>query len=51
MLKATTYNDLIIEKPDRIDEIVKDYSQFMKQLHKVEMEQGELPDAKKQFIG
>ena len=51
MLKASTYNDLVVEQPERTDEIVRQYAGFIRQLHTVEMEPGELPEAKKQFLG
>ena len=50
MLKASTYNDLIVEQPERTDEIVRQYAKFIRQLHDVEMDAGELPQAKEQFI-
>lgn len=51
MLKASSYNDLIVEQPERTEEIVRQYAHFIRQLHTVEMERGELPEAKEQFIG
>ncbi len=51
MLKASSYNDLIVEHPERTEEIVRQYAHFIRQLHTVEMERGELPEAKEQFIG
>ena len=51
MLKASTYNDLLVEQPERTEEIVRQYAQFIRQLHTVEMERGELSEAKKQFLG
>ena len=50
MLKASTYNDLLVEHPERTEEIVRQYARFIRQLHTVEMERGELPEAKKQFL-
>ena len=51
MLKASTYNDLIVEQPERTEEIVHRYARFIRQLHTVEMGREELPEAKEQFLG
>ena len=51
MLKASTYNDLIVEQPERTEEIVHQYARFIRQLHTVEMGREELPEAKEQFLG
>ena len=51
MLKASTYNDLIVEQPERTEEVVRQYACFIRQLHTVEMERGELPESKEQFLG
>ena len=51
MLKASTYNDEIREHPERKAEIVRDYARFLRQIHAVEMERGELPEAKAVFLG
>lgn len=51
MLKASTYNDLIVEQPERTEEIVHQYAHFIRQLHTVEMGREELPEAKEQFLG
>ena len=50
MLKASTYNDVIIAQPQRKDEIVRRYAHFIRELHAVEMERGELPEAKAVFM-
>lgn len=51
MLKATNYNDLLRDEPDRKDEIIRDYAHFLRRVHAVEMEPGELPDARGVFRG
>lgn len=50
MVKASTYNDLIIQQPDRWDEIIREYASFLRRLHGVEMDPGELPDARDVFL-
>ena len=49
MLKATTFNDWLIKEPDNREEIVRQYARFIRQIHGVEMERGELPEAKAVF--
>ena len=51
LLKATNYNDLLRDEPERKDEIIRDYAHFLRRVHAVEMEQGELPDARRVFLG
>ena len=51
MLKATTYNDVLIASPENRDRIVEDYARFIRQVHEVEMDRGELPEAKAVFLG
>ena len=51
MLKAITYNDYLIENPDKRDEIVRNYACFIRSIHTVEMESGELPPARDAFLG
>ena len=50
MLKATTLNDALVASPERRDEIVEAYARFIHQIHDVEMEPGELPEAKTVFL-
>lgn len=50
LLRASTYNDVIVEQSERKDEIVREYAHFMRQLHAVEMERGKLPEAKAVFV-
>ncbi len=51
MLKASTYNDLLVEHPEKTEEIVRQYALFIRKLHTIEVESGELPEAKEQFLG
>ena len=51
LLKAKTYNDVVVEHPERLDGIVRDYAHFIRGVHAVEMERGELPEAKAVFLG
>ena len=51
LLKAKTYNDLIIENPDDLDGIVREYAHFIRGVHAVEMAPGELPSARDVFVG
>lgn len=50
MIKATTLNDVLLASPERRDEIVEAYARFIRQIHSVEMERGELPEAKAEFL-
>ena len=50
LLKACTYNDLIIAHPERREEIIRQYARFIRQLHAVEMDRGDLPEAKAVFL-
>lgn len=51
LLKATDYNDLIREAPKRKEEIVREYADFLRQIHSIEMDGEELPEAKTVFLG
>ncbi len=51
MLRATTFNDLLRNEPERKDEIIRSYAHFLRRVHAVEMEPGELPDARAVFLG
>ena len=51
MLKATTFNDVLIASPEKREEIVEEYARIIRQIHGVEMDRGELPEAKAVFLG
>ncbi len=44
LLKAENCNDMIIRAPERFDEIIHDYVNLMKTVHRVIVRPGELPD-------
>ena len=50
MVKATTFNDLIIKEPARTDEILERYAKLLRQMHSVLMEKGEVPDARENYL-
>lgn len=50
MLKAKSFNDLIIENPNRIDEIVRRWCELLKQVHRTKMEPGVLPSCRDRHI-
>ena len=49
MLEKSTFNDLMISNPDKKDKILEDYVRFVRKIHSVEMDPGELPEAKAVF--
>lgn len=51
MLKASTFNDLLLARPDQLDELVRQYAHFIRSIHAVKMDPGELPEAKDVFLG
>ena len=50
LLKAKTFNDLIIEQPDRIDELTDEYARFVRLIHETRVAPGELPSAKQTYL-
>ena len=50
LLKAKTYNDVVIEHPELLDETIRDYAHFIRSVHAVEMEPGELPAARDVYL-
>ena len=50
LLKATTFNDLLINNTNHFDDIVRQYAYFIRQVHSVEVNRGELPQAKNVFL-
>lgn len=50
LLRSKTFNDMIIDEPERIDEIIKEYVDFMKMVHGTVMEKGALTYARDVFI-
>ena len=51
MLKASNYNDILRNAPERKEEIVRDYARFLRKIHAVVMEPGELPDMREVYRG
>ena len=51
MLKASNYNDLLRFAPERKEATLRSYAHFLRQVHAVEMEPGELPDARTVYNG
>lgn len=51
LLNADTFNDIIIRQPERFEEVLKVYANFLKTVHSAEMDPGILPMAKDIFIG
>ena len=51
MLKASNYNDVLRSAPERKEEIVRDYALFLRKVHAVAMEPGELPDMREVYCG
>ena len=50
MLKAKTFNDLIRENPSDADNIIKKYTDLIKQVHSTELPAGTLPSCKQKYI-
>lgn len=50
LLKSKSFNDMIVDEPDRVDEIVRMYTGFMKEVHQTVMDPGTLPYARDRFI-
>lgn len=53
LLNAKNLNDVIIEKeadPEEIEATVKQYVDFMKSIHEIELDPGSVPDAKNVFL-
>ncbi len=51
LLDAKTFNDIIIEEPEKIEETVTTYVDFLKKVHATEMEHGSLPYSTEIFEG
>ncbi len=50
LLNAQTFNDLLLEQPDKIDETLKLYTDLIRKVHSVEMDTLRLPLAKDRFL-
>ena len=49
MLNAKTYNELVIESPEKSEEIIDSYVDFIKTVHETDIVDGKLPLAKDNF--
>lgn len=50
LLRSDTFNDLIIKYPERTDETVRRYADFLRQIHGTEIIKGDVPDAGKKYL-
>lgn len=50
LIKASTFNDLMVNEPEKRDELIRQYAGLMHQIHATEAEKGELPEAKTVFL-
>lgn len=50
LLKAVSFNDLVIQHPDQIDDIVRKWCDILKIVHSTYMEPGVMPSAKKSYF-
>ena len=50
LLKAVSFNDLVIQHPDQVDDIVKKWCDILKIVHSTYMEPGVMPSAKKIYF-
>ena len=51
LLKASSFNDHLINEPEKFDELMKKYVDFLKVVHSAEMDAGSIPMARDTFIG
>ncbi|MBR0091298.1 MAG: phosphotransferase [Lachnospiraceae bacterium] len=50
LLRAKTFNDLVIERPEQTEALVRDYVGFIKSVHATLMDEGTLPSARERFL-
>lgn len=50
LVKAKTFNDLLIQDPEHTDELMRQYAAVVRQVHEVSAEPGELRDARGMFL-
>jgi len=50
LLKAKTLNDLLIDEPERSDELIRTFVDVLKSVHAAEMGPGALPSAKESWL-
>lgn len=51
LLHAKTFNDILCERPQDVDEIVRQYAGFVRLVHEIEMDEGALVPAVETFTG
>ena len=51
LLNAQTLNTILIEHPERAEQIIARYADLMREVHAIEMDPGELPSAKSAWLG
>ncbi|MBR2086879.1 MAG: phosphotransferase [Oscillospiraceae bacterium] len=51
LLNAETFNTILMQQPERFEEILNIYVDFLKTVHQAEMDPGTLPMARDVFIG
>lgn len=50
LLEAKSFNDITIEHPEKADEMIRRFVDFMKYIHTIEIEPGSLPSAKDMYL-
>lgn len=50
LLNAKTLNDLLVEEPERTDEILDQYVELMKQVHETTIDTEDLPTCKEEYL-
>ncbi len=51
LIDSKTLNDMVIEDPEGVDNILSMYVNLIREVHETEMESGVLPSARKKFLG
>ena len=49
MIKAKSCNDILVEQPERLEEMTDLYAAFLRHVHSVPADPGELPDAREEY--
>ncbi len=50
LVKARTFNDLLVREPERADTLMRQYAEVIRRVHAVTAEAGELRDARRMFL-
>lgn len=51
LINARSFNSLLAESPERADELIRRYTGIIRQVHAIQAEPGELPDARDTYLG